>query len=245
MKDISRIIRERHSERVPFDPRHPVKKEALKQIIEAARWAPTAHNMQNFELLVVDDPVLLKKLGSIESAISEEFLRENYQQLSFSRSELLRRRVGILGTMFPPSWRDPSKFRELAHRGEPAPLNQTINGSPAVLIALFDPRKRAPASEGDFLGVISLGCVMENMWLVAQSLGVGFQVMSVFGGPPVETKVKEILGIPKELRLAYAVRLGYPVRAPAGQLRVRRDAKMVSHNNRYGSRFVAAASSAR
>jgi hypothetical protein len=35
--------------------------------------------------------------------------------------------------------------------------------SAALLVILFDPSKRAPASEGDVLGMMSLGCVMENM----------------------------------------------------------------------------------
>jgi hypothetical protein len=32
---------------------------------------------------------------------------------------------------------------------------------------VYDNRKRAPASEGDALGLISLGCVLENMRLTA------------------------------------------------------------------------------
>ena len=34
--------------------------------------------------------------------------------------------------------------------------------------------------------MISLGCVLENMWLVAESLGIGFHVLSAFGGEGVE-----------------------------------------------------------
>jgi hypothetical protein len=32
-----------------------------------------------------------------------------------------------------------------------------------MLFVVYDPAKRAPASEGDFLGALSLGYVMENM----------------------------------------------------------------------------------
>ena len=105
MSEILKIIQDRHSSRVPFDQGHGPSKHDLMQILEAARWAPTAHNMQNFEIIVVDDKKQLEELGNIESKISEEFLRENYQQLSFSEEELLQKKVGILGTMFPPSWR--------------------------------------------------------------------------------------------------------------------------------------------
>jgi len=210
-----------------------VGKRSLRQIVEAARWAPTAHNMQNFEIILVDDKRTLKELGQVKSRISEEFLRENYRQLSFSKEELLRKRVGVLATVFPPSWRGPSKFEAVANRGTSAPLNQTIKGSPALLIVIYDPRKRAPASEGDVLGMMSLGCVMENMWLTAQSLGIGFQIMSVFAGDVVEKEVKTILDVPAHMRIAYAVRLGYPISAQTGYLRVRRETRALAHYNRY------------
>jgi nitroreductase len=83
MSEILKIIKERHSSRSPFDREHPPAKQDLLQILEAARWAPTAHNMQNFEIFVVDDKKQLEELGNVKSKISEDFLRD-YQQLSFS-----------------------------------------------------------------------------------------------------------------------------------------------------------------
>ncbi len=55
MSDVLKVIRERHSSRVPFDPNRLPSKEDLRKILEAARWTPTAHNMQNFDIVVVDD----------------------------------------------------------------------------------------------------------------------------------------------------------------------------------------------
>jgi nitroreductase len=105
-----------------------------------------------------------------------------------------------------------------------------------LLIVTYDARKRAPASEGDVLGFISLGCIMENMWLMAQELKIGFQIMSVFGGNTVEQDVKKILDIPEYMRIAYAVRLGYPVSKPSKFLRVRRDIDGFAHYNRFGNK---------
>jgi nitroreductase len=231
MSEILKIIQDRHSSRVPFDREHQPPKQDLMQILEAARWAPTAHNMQNFEIIVVDDKKQLEELGSIESKISEDFLRENYQQLSFSEEELLQKKVGILGTMFPQSWRTPDDWSKVARESEPSSLDQTIKGSPMLLIVTYDARKRAPASEGDVLGFISLGCVMENMWLMAQALGIDFQIMSVFSADSVEQDVKRILEIPGYMRIAYAVRLGYPISKPSKFLRVRRDIDGFAHYN--------------
>jgi len=232
--DAMRVMMERHSSRVAFDPKRPVARQSLDAIVEAARWAPTPHNMQNFEVVAVDDPSLIGKLGRITSRISRDFLMENFRQLSFSKEELQRKGVGILGTNFPPSWRDASRLEAAARDRTRTPLSESLNGSPALLIVLYDPSTRAPASEGDFLGVIGLGCVMENMWLAAQSLGIGFQVLSVFGGAAVQTQVKRILGIPRRLRIAFAIRLGYPLRGPSGYLRVRREPTAFYHRNGYG-----------
>lgn len=234
MNEILKVIRDRHSSRVPFDRERPVPREALVQILEAGRWAPTAHNMQNFQVVVVDDPLLVEKLGGIPSEMSEAFIRENYRQLSFSEEELRRRQVGILGAMFPPSWRTPNpNLAEIARERGHASLHDTIQDSPALLIVTYDPRTRAPASEGDFLGIISLGCVLQNMWLMAESLGIGFQVMSVFSGERVESQVKELLAIPEPLAIAFAIRIGYAP-TPTRYLRVRRDLDRFAHHNRFG-----------
>lgn len=192
--------------------------------------------MQNFEILVIDDKELLEKIGDIKSQISEEFLRENYQQLSFSEEELLQKKVGILGTMFPPSWRDPARLEEVARESGPSFLHDTMQDSPVLLIVIYDARKRAPALEGDVLGMMSLGCMMENMWLMAQSLGIGLQIMSVFSADPVEKEVKRIFNIPEYMKIAFASRLGYPLSTPAKYLRVRRDVEDFTHHNRFGNK---------
>lgn len=235
MIDVSKIIQQRRSMRVPFNPNRYVPKDSVRHILEAARWAPTAHNMQNFEILVVDDKEVLEKIGKIKSRVSEAFIRENYMQLSFSEEELLRKKVGILGTNFPPDWRDPNRLDKAVRESVARPLKQRINGSPVLLIVVYDSRKRAPASEGDVLGFISLGCVMENMWLMAQSLRISFHVLSVFSWSTVEKEVKQVLHIPEYMKVAFAIRLGYPASKPAEHVRVRRDIEMFAHHNQFGN----------
>jgi nitroreductase len=235
MDDLLKIIHKRHSSRVPFDPEKPVPKRDVKKIIEAGRWAPTAHNMQNFEIIVIDDRRVLEQLGNITTYPSPEFIRENYEQLSMTEVELKQKRVGILGLQFPPEWRDKVKL-EIAVKDEtPGTLSQTMKDSPTVLVVVYDTRKRAPASEGDVLGTLSLGCVMENMWLMAHALDIGFQAMSVFSGP-VQKDVKKILKIPEYMAISFAVRLGYPVTKP-GYLRVRRDSESFTYGNHYGEKW--------
>jgi nitroreductase len=102
---------------------------------------------------------------------------------------------------------------------------------------LYDPSKRAPASEGDFLGIISLGCMMENLWLTANSLGIDFQIISSLASGTVEKEVKRILAIPEHLKIAFTVRLGYASVAPHN-LRVRRDIEDFSYHNHFGNKGI-------
>ena len=226
MNEVLEQIQQRKSDRVPFDEARKVSDKELGQILEAARWAPTAHNMQNFEVVVVDDRILVSAVAAIRRPVSATFVRENYQQLSFSEEELAKKKVGLLGTMFPPFMRTPGA--EIPEEGPP------FLPSPVLLVALYDPRRRAPASEGDFLGIISLGCVMENMWLTAQSLGIGFHIVSALSAPEISKEVKRILGIPAHLQIAFACRVGYPQRSNGKYLRVRRDIESFVHRNRFG-----------
>ena len=225
------LIEKRQSTRSPYDAGRAVPREALQKILEAARWSPTAHNMQNFEVVVVDDRKILQEIAGIKSPVSEVFIRENYAQLSFSEQELKKKKVGILGTMFPPSWRTPGVAPKADGESETM-QNRLVQMSAVLLVVLYDPSRRAPASEGDFLGIMSLGCVMQNMWLAAQSLGIGFQIISSLSGEYIEGIVKRMLGVPSRLRIAFSARLGYPV-GSSPYLRVRRDIKEFTHHNRY------------
>lgn len=236
MADILDLIRDRRSLRVAFDPERPVSNDDLGRVLEAARWTPTAHNMQNFEIVVVDDPAVLDALARVERPISETFIRENYEQLSFSKEELLHRKTGLLAAMFPPAWRTPDYKADALEQSGISSRQRALPASPVMLVVVYDPSRRAPASEGDFLGIISLGCLMENIWLEAEALGLSVQIVSSLADA---VELKEILGIPEERRVAFSCRLGYPVEEPAEYPRVRRDVEDFTHFNRYGGRGTA------
>ena len=231
MHDLLELIEERHSARVPFDQSRVIEKEDLRQVLEAARWSPTAHNMQNFEIVVVDDQKLLDEIGAIPVQRSEEFLREHWQLLSFSEEELRRRGFGLLANMLPPWMRDPAQKDEV---GEAIHLHHVIPPCPVLMITLYDSRKRAPASEGDVLGMMSLGCVLQNMWLMAQSLGLGFQALSVLSGPSVEQAVQQLLCVPAHMKVGFAARLGHPATS-VPYPRVRREVAEFAHWNHFGN----------
>ncbi len=234
MKELLKLIQERQSFRMPFDPKHKVAREDLLQILEAGRWSPTPHNMQNFDIVVVDDEKLLESIGNIKRPVSETFIRENYRQLSFSDEELIKRKTGLLARMFPPSWTNPDSKPGSNYETEGSSEQRPFPSCPLMLVIAYDLSNRAPASEGDFLGILSLGCLMENMWLMANSLGISFHIMSSLSSETVENEVKSLLQIPGNLKIAFTCRLGYPVSRPGNYLRVRRDIGDFTHYNKFG-----------
>ena len=236
--DIMELIKKRHSTRAAFDPDKKVIKNDLEKILESATWAPTAHNMQNFNILVVDDKGLLEKIGNIKTKTSADFIRENFNQLSFSTEELKMKKVGIMGTMFPPSWTEQNAdFEKIAKETPPSKLGFTMKDCPTLLLITYDKSKRAPASENDVLGFISLGCVMENIWLMAESLDIGMQIVSFFAAEDVEKQLKEILSIPDNQKIAFAIRLGYPV-ITTDYIRVRRNVEDFTSLNGFNNKFT-------
>ncbi len=238
-KDILSLIRERKSARIVFNSERPMRKEELTKILKAARWAPTAHNMQNFEIIVVEDKKILEALSNIRFPITNSFIEENYQNLSFSKEELLRKKVGLLGTLFPKALRTPkAKLDEASYRKTISLWGKPIKTSPVLLVVVYNPNKRAPDSEGDFFGIMSLGCVLENMWLMAHSLGISFQVMSILAVGPAEKEARTILNVPEHLKIAFAFRLGYPVATPTEYLRVRREVEDFTHYNQFGNKKI-------
>jgi nitroreductase len=235
MPDMLDTILARRSLRMPFDPQRPVQSEDLAKILEAARWSPTAHNMQNFDIIVVDDQEVLQRIRNIDRPVSETFVRENYRQLSFSVEELQRKKTGVLAAMFPPSWSNPDFRADALTPEERAAAQRPLAPTPVMLFVLYDPSKRAPASEGDFLGIMSIGCVMENIWLETESLGIGLHIVSSLSSHP---EVRTILGVPDDLVIAFACRLGYPAAEPRPYVRVRRDVADFAHRNRFGGGAV-------
>ena len=231
MQELMRLIENRQSTRGLFDPERAIPAEDMVKILEAARWTPTAHNMQNFEVVVVDDKQLLAAISEIKVPVDPTFIRENYPQLSFTEDELRRKKTGIMGTRFPKSWQTPDpSLEDIENEDRGAYMAKQIVSSSAILFLLYDPSRRAPASEGDFLGNISLGCAMENMWLMASALGIGVHIVSSLAVKKVAAEIAKLLNVPDKFRLAFSMRLGYSV-TPVHYLRVRRDRDDFTHHN--------------
>lgn len=64
--DVFEAIRRRHSYRGTFRDR-PVQREDLKRIVQAALQAPSGKNAQTTTFVIVDDPELVKQIGTMHT----------------------------------------------------------------------------------------------------------------------------------------------------------------------------------
>ena len=232
-QSILRLIKERKSTRV-FDGTRTIESDVLHNILEAAAYAPTGHNMQNFQIIIVDDKAVLSKLGEVETSFTPEFVQWNLEELSFSEDELKKKKTGMLSTSFPPSWFTPE-----AREGKIDPsqlkskLSNMLHQVSALMIILFDPKQGGKNPSGESNDIMSLGFMLENVWLMANAQGVGLRIVSAVAAKPVADKIKEILDIPSSLKIAVGCCLGYPANDSPNEIRVHRDVEDFTFFNRY------------
>jgi nitroreductase len=148
---------------------------ALEQILEAARWAPSAANTQPWELIVIDD-------NHTKSRLREAYLEEalphdkHYQAVSRKQADLITAPVLI------------------AVCGDPNTKNRYVDA------ADIPPKNR------DELFILSIGAAIQNMLLIAESLGVGSTWIARLARV---SKVRQILQIPNEIDIVSFVALGF------------------------------------
>ncbi len=158
--DIYEAIRTRKSVRAFLD--RDVPEATLTRILEAARLAPSAKNLQEWRFVVVRDPVTRRQLAE-------------------------------------------------AARG------QTFVGQAPVVIACCADTNNHVMTCGQLCYPIDLAIVIDHLALCATAEGLGACWIGAF----FEEQVKEILGIPRHIRVVELLPLGYPADpAPAEKARL-------------------------
>ena len=118
---------------------------------------------------------------------------------------------------------DPAIKKELV----PAAGSQSFVGeSAAVIVCLADPEESETV--GPFEGfLVDLAIAIENMALTAWDLGVG----SCWIGDYSEERTRQLLGVPRKLRVVSLLTLGYPDEGPGSKRRKSLD--QIIHYEKY------------
>jgi nitroreductase len=181
----------------------PLAKETLETIIDGARFAPSGHNSQSTEFLVVQDKAMLSQI----SATAIEYLKFEIKRFSnpfFRTMALLAvRELAESGLHEIPGFKQ--KIQVFESGADPI-----LNGAP-VLLAFH-----APQTDG--FGDVNSQLALQNASFVAQSLGIGHfytgWVLAPCRAPMTRSwnrRIPNLLGIPPGNMLYGALALGYPI----------------------------------
>ncbi len=191
--EVMEAIRERRS--IRRYERDPVPREHIEILLESARLAPSASNLQTWKFKVVTD----------------ESIRKQLRVAAFDQKFVERAPVVIVGCIDFEAFGDRTRrTMELISRGAVRPSLSMIlrfaRGSDKGL----DSEERQIIN-----GVVNLSIAMEHMVLVAVELGLGTCWVRAFQ----PEKVAEILQLPEHCPPLAMLTLGYPRERPEARPR--------------------------
>lgn len=194
LEQIFEMVRTRRSIRAFKDKQ--VDKELIEQIIDGARFAPSAHNRQSVEYIVVQDKDVLDKLLKITA----DYLAKTANTF---RNPLIGR---LLSLMAPDKVKDVFDYlddfemvSDAAAKGKDIILH-----NPSVLL-IFHASKRLAFSN------VNATLALHNATMVIHALGLGcFYAGYLVPAGQANKKIRDVLSLPKDHQIYGALAIGYP-----------------------------------
>jgi nitroreductase len=179
INDLYALVQQRRSVR-GYDESRPVSDEAIKAILDCARWAPSGGNGQPWEFIVV-------RHSATRHKIADYYLHQLEQKREMD--------LAVRGTAKMTG----DGFRH-------APVHIIILGDPRVQDA-YPIRTKLEKADSHFITGLANATLLIH--LAATSLGLASQYVSDANSPYLETMLKVLLGIPEPLRIHHLVPIGY------------------------------------
>ncbi len=204
-----------------------VSPEHIETIVKMASFAPSHFNSQPWRFIVVQDEEIIKKIAKIAGdsmvQLMEDgrFWKQYMKYFRFSEEEVQKTKDGIhidhLPAVLKPFVR--SIFSEkggkvLAKFKVPRILGndeeKLVAGAPILFIILLTKDEYKPGELSGFYSVISMGAVIQNLWLSTTALGMGMQFISTPGEIPENwKKISEMIKVPENYEMMAIFRMGY------------------------------------
>ena len=206
--DVKEAIESRTSKRVFLE--RIVEKEKLEEVLEMATRAPSALNLQPWEIVVVAGKEKERLSNIILKAYDEKSVPCAPGAVKRMPQEFYDRQKDAFKAMVPHIEKAGSEFDTFVNRG-----SCRFYDAPVALLLFMDdshPERR----------MVCIGSFLAYLALAAHSVGLGTCPIGIIR--PYEDEIKEFLRIPDEKRMIVGVALGYPDPAsPVNEIRTGRD----------------------
>src|SRR5205823_7911698 len=179
VSDFRALVEQRRSIR-GYDESHEVPDEAIRTILDCARWAPSGGNGQPWEFIVIRDKATRHK-------IADFYMKQMEQKREMD--------LAVRGTAKMTG----DGFRH-------APVHIVVLGDPRVKEA-YPIRTKLEKADSHFITGLANATLLIH--LAATSLGLASQYVSDANSPYMETMLKVLLAIPEPLRIYHLVPIGY------------------------------------
>jgi nitroreductase/NAD-dependent dihydropyrimidine dehydrogenase PreA subunit len=172
-----------------------VEKDEIAQVIDAARFAPSGHNTQSTEFIIIQDPALLKQV----TQLTLQYFKKVCTLLGNPVLQPLAHwalgyRMENVDLLFP-------EFKSLidaAKKGK----DMILHSAPALIV--FHARRKAVFAE------VNAQLAAQNAALAAQSLGLGAFYTGYVMKACEDGSIARLLDIPGQNRIYAALAIGYP-----------------------------------
>jgi nitroreductase len=178
-------------------------KDSIETIIDGARFAPSGHNSQSTEFLVVQDRAVLNEVSALVIEYLKFEIKRFANPLFRTMARLADRDLAESGLHEIPG------FKRMIQMFESG-ADPVLNGAPVLLA--FHARRTVGFAD------VNAQLALENASLVAQSLGIGHfytgWVLAPCRAPMARAwnrRIPSLLGIPPDNNLYGALALGYPI----------------------------------
>jgi nitroreductase len=159
----------------------PVDEDAIQTVLSAAVAAPSSSNTQPWAFVVIRDAEKKSLIGKVISDRWHSLMDAYFAAL-------------------PPD-------RRRLHDGATRLVENTA-GVPVVILACLDLERASKSEEARYASIYP---AVQNLLLAAWSLGLGSCITThASSAARGENEVKEILGMPKHVKIAALVYLGHP-----------------------------------
>jgi len=181
----------------------PLAKETIASIIDGARSAPSGHNSQSTEYLVVQDRAVLNQVSAMVMEYLKFEIRRFGNPLFRTLALLADREKAKSGLHEIP------RFKQMTQLFESG-ADPILNGAPVLLA--FHARRTVGFAD------VNAQLALQNASLVAHALGIGHfytgWVLAPCRAPMARAwnrRIPSLIGIPPENELHGALALGYPI----------------------------------